>query len=49
MKNANPDCDECEGEGFVDYGGFRSESDGVKTLPCQKCYPNTSWSDFDES
>lgn len=43
---ADPNCDECGGEGVATYGGFRSESDGCRELPCQKCYPDSHWSDF---
>lgn len=44
----NPDCEECGGEGHAVYGGFRSESDGCKTLPCQKCFPGMSWEDLND-
>lgn len=36
---ADPKCEECGGEGVVEYGNIRSESDGCKTMECQKCFP----------
>lgn len=49
MQNkANPNCDECMGEGICDYGNYAFSSDGVQTLPCQKCFPNSSWQDFND-
>ena len=46
MNGINPDCDECGGEGWCVYGGFRNEIDGCKELPCQKCFPKMSWADI---
>ena len=47
-RSANPNCDECMGEGICDYGNYAFSSDGVQTLPCQKCFPNSSWQDFND-
>ena len=44
---ANANCDECDGEGWCSYGGFADKDDGCKELPCQKCFPKSSWSDFE--
>lgn len=47
---ADPNCEECGGEGHVVYGGGR-DPDG-EDLPCQKCFPptngqfETSWEDL---
>jgi|SaaInlV_135m_DNA_2_1039731.scaffolds.fasta_scaffold245228_1 hypothetical protein len=43
----DPHCEECEGEGWVDYG----RGEDVDQLPCQKCYPSpkghtTTWDDL---
>ena len=39
---ASPDCDECDGEGIVGY----ARGEDCEDLPCQKCFPNSSWEDF---
>ena len=39
---AKPDCDECDGEGIVGY----AKGEDCEDLPCQKCFPNSSWEDF---
>jgi hypothetical protein len=37
------DCKECEGEGYIEYGGIRhsyfgdDNDDGCETLPCPEC------------
>ena len=43
----DPHCEECKGEGWVDYG----RGEDVDQLPCQKCYPSpkghtTTWDDL---
>ena len=43
----DPNCEECGGEGSVDYGRGEDE----KYLPCQKCYTPkgkrvTTWEDL---
>ncbi len=41
---ANPNCDECEGEGIVGY----AKGEDCEDLPCQKCFPNYTWDDFQD-
>jgi hypothetical protein len=45
---ANPECEECEGEGYYDVA-VRDDSEAI---PCQKCFPpeknqlETTWEDL---
>jgi len=41
---ASPDCDECGGEGIVGY----ARGEDCEDLPCQKCFPDYSWDDFQD-
>lgn len=41
---ADPNCEECGGEGHVTYGGGR-DPDGEE-LPCQVCFKGASWEDL---
>lgn len=42
--NANPKCEECDGEGIVSY----ARGEDSEELPCQVCFPETSWEDFQD-
>ena len=39
---AKPECEECGGEGYVSY----ARGEDAEDLPCEKCFPNTSWEDL---
>ena len=39
---ANPDCEECGGEGHCSY----AKGEDSEELPCDKCFPNMTWEDF---
>ncbi len=41
---AKSDCDECDGEGIVGY----ARGEDAEDLPCQKCFPDASWEDFED-
>ncbi len=41
---AKSDCDECDGEGIVGY----ARGEDAEDLPCQVCFPNASWEDFQD-
>lgn len=46
--HANPDCEDCGGEGWCEYG----RGEDSERLPCQTCYPpmkgqlQTNWEDL---
>ena len=49
--HANPNCEECGGEGWCDYDDHHGDSE---QLPCQVCFPpskgalQTNWEDFED-